>query len=77
MIRIPLSFIWEMDDVGWDNGDDLSIYGKASRSGIPRYHTVEDYEFINSLSKATGKELPPRFVLAIGTRRIFCAARSE
>lgn len=57
MIRIPLSFIWEMDDVGWDNGDDLSVYGKASRSGIPRYHTVEDYEFINSLSKATGKRV--------------------
>lgn len=76
MIRIPLAFTWEMDDVGWDNGDDLSSYGKASRSGIPRYHTVEDYKFINSLSKSVGKRVAAHFVLVIGIRRIFCAARS-
>ena len=57
MLKIPISFVIEMDDVGWDNGRDLRLSGKASRSGIPRDHATEDYEVLKSLSDKTGKNL--------------------
>ena len=56
-IKIPISFVLEMDDVGWDNGRDLRLSGKASRSGLPRYHAKEDYEAINLISESVGKKL--------------------
>ncbi len=57
MIKIPISFVIEMDDVGWDDGRDLRLSGKASRSGLPRHHAVEDYEVLKALSDETGKNL--------------------
>lgn len=57
MIKIPISFVIEMDDVGWDNGRDLRLQGKASRSGIPRNHEPEDYEVLKELSDRSGKNL--------------------
>lgn len=64
MIKIPVSFVLEMDDIGWDNGRDLRLSGKASRSGLPRNHALEDYQFLNRLSEATGKKLVGALVLA-------------
>ncbi len=57
MIKIPISFVIGMDDVGWDEGRDQRLSGKASRSGIPRNHAVEDYEVLKALSDKTGKNL--------------------
>lgn len=57
MIKIPISFVIEMDDVGWDNGRDLRLSGKASRSGIPRNHEPEDYEVLKEISDRSGKNL--------------------
>ena len=54
---IPLPFLLEMDDVGWDDGRDLRLSGLASRSGLPRNHAKEDYEFLRSLSDSTGKNI--------------------
>ncbi|MBE6645480.1 MAG: hypothetical protein E7612_08940 [Ruminococcaceae bacterium] len=56
-IKIPVATVLEMDDVGWDNGRDLRLIGQASRSGLPRYHALEDYEFLNQLSEATGSNI--------------------
>ena len=56
-IRIPVGVILEMDDVGWDDGRDLRTLGRASRSGLPRNHAVEDFEFISDLAKRTGKNI--------------------
>lgn len=56
-IKIPVSTILEMDDVGWDNGRDLRLIGQASRSGLPRYHALGDYEFLNQLADATGRHV--------------------
>ena len=64
MIKIPISFVIEMDDVGWDNGRDLRLSGRASRSGIPRDHAVEDYEVLKGLSDKTGKNLVAALCLA-------------
>ena len=57
MLKIPVSFVIEMDDVGWDNGRDLRLSGKASRSGLPRNHVPEDYAVLKELSDTTGKNL--------------------
>ena len=62
-VKIPLSFILEMDDVGWDDGHDLRIAGKASRSGLPRRHALEDYEQIRDLAEASGCSLAAALVL--------------
>ena len=56
-IKIPVSFVLEIDDVGWDDGRDLRLGGKASRSGLPRNHAVEDYEMISELSRRSGKRI--------------------
>lgn len=61
--KIPISFVLEMDDVGWDDGRDLRLVGKASRSGIPRNHEVEDYEFIQKLADLTGKHIAVALVM--------------
>jgi hypothetical protein len=45
-IKIPIETIFEMDDVRWDNGKDLRLYGQASRSGIPRKpHKKQDRNY--------------------------------
>ena len=62
-VKIPLSFILEMDDVGWDDGRDLRLSGKASRSGLPRNHALEDYEMIRELANAAGKNIATALVL--------------
>ena len=38
LIKIPVPFILEMDDVGWIDGRDYSNQGCASRSGLNRNH---------------------------------------
>ena len=63
-LKIPMAFILEMDDVGWDNGRDLRLIGQASRSGLPRHHSVEDYEFLKRLTEATGKRLAAALCVA-------------
>ena len=45
-MKIPIAWVLEFDDLGWDDGRDLRLNKKASRSGIPRYHTLEDYELV-------------------------------
>ena len=57
MIKIPISFVIEIDDVGWDDGRDLRLKGKASRSGFPRHHVLADYEVLNQIAEATGKKI--------------------
>ena len=54
---IPTALIVELDDVGWDNGNDLRVQGYASRSGLPRYHALEDYEVLRDISNKTGKNM--------------------
>ena len=60
-IRIPLSAVLELDDVGWDDGRDLRLSGKASRSGIPRHHALEDYELLDKL----GREMKSKITVAL------------
>ena len=60
---IPLSFFLETDDLGWDNGWDLRVSNKPSSSGVPRYHTFEDYEVLQKITEATGKHIAAAIVV--------------
>ena len=60
---IPISFVFELDDLGWDDGHDLRLYGKASRSGFPRRHCYEDYEVLTRIAEKTGKSLSAAIVV--------------
>lgn len=55
--RIPIGGILQLDDVGWDNGRDLRLIGQASRSGLPRYHALEDYQLLHELGKAMNSSI--------------------
>ena len=63
-IKIPKAWVLEFDDVGWDNGCDLRINKKASRSGIPRYHTLEDYKLLADIGEAADMTLNVALCLA-------------
>ena len=60
---IPLSFYFELDDLGWDNGWDLRCVGKPSSSGVPRHHTIEDYEVLQKITEQTGKHIAAAIVV--------------
>ena len=60
-IRIPLAAVLQLDDVGWDDGRDLRLSGKASRSGIPRHHAIEDYDVLDKL----GREIKSKITVAL------------
>lgn len=63
-VVIPISVVFELDDVGWHDGRDLRLSGKASRSGIPRDHAVEDYELLDQIGMATGNKITVAIPLA-------------
>ena len=63
-IKIPKAWVFEYDDVGWDNGRDLRLSKKASRSGLPRYHALEDYEVLAQIGEAAGMTLNVALCLA-------------
>lgn len=63
-VIIPLSFYLELDDLGWDNGWDLRSEGKPSSSGVPRFHTFEDYEILQKITEETGKHIAAAIVVA-------------
>ena len=54
LVKIPNAWVIEFDDVGWDDGRDLRLWKKASRSGLPRYHALEDYQLLHEIGKAAG-----------------------
>ena len=63
-ISIPIALQVCFDDIGWDNGADLRLQGKASRTGLPRYHTYEDYEAVHLLGKGIGQRIVTPLCLA-------------
>ena len=56
-ITIPVAIQIGLDDVAWDRGDDLRVIGQQSRTGIPRYHTIEDYEAVEALGAAFNQKI--------------------
>lgn len=62
-VKIPMSFILEMDDVGWIDGRDYTEEGKASRSGLNRDHCLKDYELLKALTEKTGNHVAAAIVV--------------
>ena len=56
-VIIPTALQITLDDVGWHDGRDLRASGKASRSGIPRMHAIEDYKIVNELGRAINQKI--------------------
>ena len=63
-ICIPIALQVCFDDIGWDEGRDLRLLGKASRTGMPRKHTYEDYEAVHALGKGIGQRIVTPLCLA-------------
>ena len=56
-VKIPVALQFCFDDVGWDDGRDLRALSRASRSGIPRHHAIEDYKMLHEFGKALGQKI--------------------
>ena len=56
-VIIPTAMQITLDDLGWHDGRDLRFFGKASRSGLPRMHAVEDYKIVNELGRAINQKI--------------------
>lgn len=56
-IKIPVALQITIDDLGWHDGRDYTNIGKASRSGLPRDHAVEDYTVVNELGRALNQKI--------------------
>ncbi len=63
-IKIPVAIQFCFDDVGWYDGRDLRSVSKASRSGIPRNHAIEDYVMLHEFGKALGQKILTPLCLA-------------
>ena len=63
-VKIPVAIQFCFDDVGWYDGRDLRSVGKASRSGIPRNHAIEDYVMLHEFGKALGQKVLAPLCLA-------------
>lgn len=63
-IKIPVAIQFCFDDVGWYDGRDLRTVSKASRSGIPRNHAIEDYKMLHEFGKALGQKILTPLCLA-------------
>ena len=63
-VKIPVALQFCFDDVGWYNGRDLRTSGRASRSGIPRNHAIEDYVMLHEFGKALGQKILTPLCLA-------------
>ena len=56
-VIIPVAIQIGLDDVAWDKGNDMRLVGEQSRTGMPRYHTMEDYEAVEMLGKALNQKI--------------------
>jgi len=62
-LNIPMPFHICVDDTGWFCGSDDRKIGGPSRTGMKRFHTVEDYIAIENLGKAINMKISCGFVL--------------
>ena len=62
-VRIPRPLQVIMDDLGWFNGSDDRKIGGPSRTGLRRYHCLEDYMAVEEFGAAIGQKINCAFVL--------------
>ena len=61
-IFIPYGFLIVVDDVGWWCGYDQRYKNGPTRSGIERYHCIEDYKAIIEIGKSLNMRIKCGFV---------------
>ena len=54
---IPVAIQIGIDDVAWDKGNDMRLTGGQSRTGMPRFHTMEDYEAVEMLGRGLNQKI--------------------
>ena len=69
-IKIPVPFQFSIDDLGWMDGripfwDDW----QPTRTGIPRLHTIEDYEMLNEIGRSVNMKIVGMFVMGDWDRK--------
>ncbi|MBQ4528451.1 MAG: hypothetical protein II998_10295 [Clostridia bacterium] len=69
-IKIPTPFQFSMDDIGWIEGRVPYWDGfQPTRTGIPRRHTLKDYQVIEELGKAINMKICGMFVIGDWDRK--------
>jgi hypothetical protein len=65
-IIFPRAFAFAIDDLGWNDGSDLSgqIPAGPFRAGVDRKFTQKDYEVIVEVGKAVGARIQSLFILS-------------
>lgn len=62
-VKIPVAIQIVADDFGWHNGRDERTANKPSRSGLPRFHALEDYLVVNEIGKGIDMKILTPFVI--------------
>ncbi len=65
-IIFPRAFAFAIDDLGWNDGSDMSILpgGGPHRAGVKRSFTIDDYRYIVEVGKAVGARIQSLFILS-------------
>jgi len=62
-VRIPVALQFVLDDIGWFWGRDERASGHPSRTGLPRWHVLEDYQAIEAIGRAMGQKINTMLVI--------------
>jgi len=68
-ICVPVAVQLVLDDVGWIYGRDQRSSHNPSRTGMPRYHVLEDYQVLEAVGKAANMKINVMFVIGEWDRR--------
>ena len=65
-IIFPRPFAFAVDDLGWNEGSDLSLTpgGGPHRAGVKRIFDLADYESMVAVGKAVGARIQCLFILS-------------
>ena len=66
LIEFPRAFAFAIDDLGWNEGSDLSINNPSGpfRTGAKRKFDIKDYQHIVAVGKAIGVRIQCSFILS-------------
>jgi len=62
-VKIPVAIQLVLDDIGWFWGRDERDQGHPSRTGLPRWHVVEDYMMVDAVGRAINQKINTMFVI--------------
>lgn len=69
----PRAFAFAIDDIGWNNGGDLSGDQGPWRDGVTKHMTLNDYKAVVNVGKSVGVRTMGLFVLCEMDRQNVCA----